>query len=556
MRDLLTRAVLDGALFAAAVWILVRLVPRLGPTARTALWWIVAAKFIVGVVWIAPVDLPLLPAPLPAPVDTSMAMGDAGAASGSSTAAAAAPFGWALVLMVLWVAGAIVSLALAARRWTERCRAVRDAKPAGETIQATAAAIAALLRMRRVPRVRVSESGDSPFTTGIRHAVVVVPARFSMLPGDEQRMALCHELAHVKRGDLWLGIVPALAERIFFFHPLARLAAREYVFWREVACDAAVLSALGTAPQAYGRLLLDLGIASRPAALAPAGAAWSFATLKRRIVMLQRPSKPSARGRIVALVVCAAAIIGLAPFRIVARSPDAMTPAMRPAAREAQATAPAPRETDVPFVFMHGNNTTMSGSSEDVERARRLRSGGEDLLWFRLDGREYLVGDAAVLAEVRQIWQAVSGVGAEQSLIGARQSEIGARQSEIGARQSSIGVEQSAIGAKQSNIGARQAALGARQQQNLSAAERADIERQMRGFDDDMRALDRQMAELEKKMRQLDEPMSDLSEDMNKLGREMDVLGKKMEEAQRKAGRDMRALVERAVRSGAARPVR
>ena len=106
-------------------------------------------------------------------------------------------------------------------------------------------------------------------------------------------MALCHELAHMKRGDVWLGCVPAAAERIFFFHPLAHLAAREYVFWREAACDAAVLAALDAAPQSYGRLLLDLGVSRQRATLAAAGAAWSFSNLRRIIVMLDHPSAPS-----------------------------------------------------------------------------------------------------------------------------------------------------------------------------------------------------------------------------------------------------------------------
>ena len=73
-------------------------------------------------------------------------------------------------------------------------------------------------------------------------------------------MAICHELVHLRRGDLWLGCVPALAERLFFFHPLAHVAAREDPLAREAACDAAVLRAMDATPQDYGRLLLALGV--------------------------------------------------------------------------------------------------------------------------------------------------------------------------------------------------------------------------------------------------------------------------------------------------------
>jgi hypothetical protein len=43
---------------------------------------------------------------------------------------------------------------------------------------------------------------------------------------------------------------------------------------------------------------------------------------------------------------------------------------------------------------------------------------------------------------------------------------------------------------------------------------------------------------------------------MDALGRQMDALGRKMDEAQHKAEAEMGALIERAIASGAARPVR
>ena len=78
-------------------------------------------------------------------------------------------------------------------------------------------------------------------------------------------MTLCHELAHVRRLDFAFAWAPALMERLLFFHPGARLVAREYAFAREAACDAEVLQHLGEAPRDYGRLLLRLGVTRRPA---------------------------------------------------------------------------------------------------------------------------------------------------------------------------------------------------------------------------------------------------------------------------------------------------
>src|SRR3546814_8140732 len=74
-------------------------------------------------------------------------------------------------------------------------------------------------------------------------------------------MAMAHELVHLRRGDLWLGWVPATAQWLFCFHPLVRWAMREYALNRESACDAQVMQHDQAAPQDYGRLLLRLGVA-------------------------------------------------------------------------------------------------------------------------------------------------------------------------------------------------------------------------------------------------------------------------------------------------------
>ncbi len=135
-------------------------------------------------------------------------------------------------------------------------------------------------------------------------------------------MAMAHELAHLRRGDLWLGWIPAIAQRLFFFHPLVAWAVREYALSREAACDAQVLQQTGTMPQAYGHLLLRLGIA-HPMHSGLAGASPSFHNLKRRLTMLQQSdnlSRQRMRGwPLIVLIVLA----GVLPYRVTAKAPKA-----------------------------------------------------------------------------------------------------------------------------------------------------------------------------------------------------------------------------------------
>ena len=582
MLDVLASATAGGALLAVLVWVLVRAIPQLSPRTRALLWWIAAAKFVIALWWTTPVPIKILPPPGPGadfvqsalPIDLNVTQ-----ATEAVPAATTRP-DWAFLLVGSWAAGVIVSFSLGARRWGQRRQILRASLTANADVQRSARDIAALLGVRRCPQIRISPESNSPFIVGALRPVILVPAHFDALPAEQQRMSLCHELAHVKRRDLWLGIVPALAERIFFFHPFARIAAREYAFWREVACDAVVLETLETPPQMYGRLLLDLGVASRRATLAPAGAAWSFSSLKRRIVMLQRPSVPSAAAQAAAVIALLAATTAVAPFRIVARaSTFSAIPSTQPAASEAMVPArsepsrpvvpaarrerssqdhqrPAARGRELRFVLLTGDNTTMSGSSDDIRRARRLRSSGEDLLWFEHDGKEYVIRDPDLLRDVRSAWVQVGEIGTQQGEIGARQGEIGVRQGAIGVRQGAIGMEQAAVGARQAKIGAEQAAVAARYSERLSRAQRDEIDRQMRSLDEEMRAMNEKMREFDAKMRELDAPMDELNKRMAELGADMEVLNAKMREATKKAEQEMSVFIERAIASGAAQIVR
>lgn len=556
MIDLLVRVSLEAAVLVCAIWIVLRLLPGLPPGAKALLWWCAAARVIVSLLWAQPIELHILPADMMKPSRPPLAAvmpETSPAVPGVSPAAAAASpaIPWAAVAITLWASGCGVSLLLAARRWRATRTAITRAHRAPASVEALAAEMSVRLRVR-TPDVRLSQDVESPMVTGLAHPVILLPdVRFRQMPIEEQRMVLCHELLHIRRLDMWLGCIPAAAERVFFFHPFVRLAAREFAFWREAACDAAVIRTLDAEPRAYGRLLLDLGVSPARRSLTVAGAAWSFATMKRRIVMLDSARSSSAGMRLVTIGVVALGLLATVPLTVRAR---AVTPAQ---AEPRFDLAVASRQgDDLRFVFFAGaDHTTMSGTQGDMERARRHRTGGDPLLWFVRDGREYIVRDATVLAELQKVWGPVTAVGAEQAEVGSRQAAIGTKQAAIGSQQAVVGAEQAAIGAKQAAVGARQAASGLQESRATTDAERAALARDRRALDDDMRALDDEMRKLGDKMRALDPPMRDLDDDMRGLDREMRVFDEKMREAERKAKAAMLALIDRAISSGAARPV-
>jgi hypothetical protein len=161
-----------------------------------------------------------------------------------------------------------------------------------------------------------------------------------------------------------------LAQHAFFFNPVVHLAMREYALAREAACDAAVLSGHRHAPQDYGRLLLQLGVAARPCA-GVAGASPTFHLLKRRLTMLQHATSPSHAGMLGLSIVVA--IIGVLPYRIVAQ-PAAISIAVAQAGFAVEGgNAPIADALAVPFSAGTNNHSATTSAQRAAAREQQAR---------------------------------------------------------------------------------------------------------------------------------------------------------------------------------------
>ncbi|NIK02344.1 M56 family metallopeptidase [Xanthomonas cannabis] len=329
------------AVLVLVVWALCRGVRRLPAATQTWLWWLVGVQAVVGLVWSNPVQLPVLPAH-----GVTTVLGSSGSLAPMATAAAAAstaahagataqamqvgtwsPF--AVAVLALWAAGVLVLAAGTARAYLRSRALVRAAQPCTDRALVQALQMASEAHgLSHPPALRLSSQIDSPQLIGPWRPVLLLPAaRLPHMADDDLDMALTHELIHLRRRDLWWGLLPALAQHLFFFHPLVHLAAREYAIAREAACDAAVVAGHRHCRHDYGRLLLQLGVAARPRG-GVGSASPSFLSLKRRLSMLQ---DTRAFPRLAAAMILAAvAVCGVLPLRLVAMPVSATSPRMRP----------------------------------------------------------------------------------------------------------------------------------------------------------------------------------------------------------------------------------
>lgn len=496
---------LQSLLLAALVWALCRYLPRLDARTRAWLWWLVASQMVVGLVWYAPVALPLLPAePVAAPVVLAMAAEPAtyavpAMAAGPVPATQASRLDTGVLLLAAWLAGVAVMLANTLRHAWRLHGLVRHARPCRDRrVQALYRALAQRLGVVAAPELRVSDAIDSPMLAQPWRPVLMLPASSLATMGDDDlRMALHHELAHLQRRDLWWAWMPALAQHLFFFHPVAHLAAREYAFAREVACDAAVLQDEQHAPHDYGRLLVKLGVSTAPSP-ALAGASPTFRILKRRLLMLQHTASPLRAGALALTI--GIVLLGVVPYRVIASGTPAApsapvapvvvappaTPTVAPSPRAAPRAVvvadardmPAPPAPPAPpaaptiappappppptlrtrgtlsisdtrggdaYVLIEGDDVTMAGDSDDIRTAQRLQQGNAPVLWVRKNGKQYVVRDAATVQRMKAAHAPVQALGEQQGKLGEQQGALGERQGELGSRQGELGVKMSEI---------------------------------------------------------------------------------------------------------------
>ena len=159
-------------------------------------------------------------------------------------------------LIALWIAGSLAALSALALSLL-RVRALeRTASDLGDDSWHAAADVLAARLGVASPRLRVSDRIQTPMAGGLTRPTIYLPVSAPNWPAERRDIVLAHELAHLARRDPLRHVVARVAVALYWFHPLAWIAAADASAAREQACDETVL-ALGTRPSSYAQVLLD-----------------------------------------------------------------------------------------------------------------------------------------------------------------------------------------------------------------------------------------------------------------------------------------------------------
>ncbi|MCC6478999.1 M56 family metallopeptidase [Sphingorhabdus sp.] len=239
-----------------------------------------------------------LPAPTP---DTGMAVGAGDAVAHAATDAVALVAGgpvidWFVIAASLWLGGAVLLFIVQMYRYL----ALRD------ELLSDARDIDVIDGIRIIQTDRI----PGPLAFGLLRRYVAVPREFTRTFSPREReLALAHELAHHRGGDLFANMAAFIFLCLMWFNPLAWMAWSAFRFDQEAACDARVVAGADAATrQSYGRALARTATEGLPAFAMALNNPKTIIQRLRRLMMNETSKGRSLSGKLAILVAAAVAL--------------------------------------------------------------------------------------------------------------------------------------------------------------------------------------------------------------------------------------------------------
>ncbi|MGH9855269.1 MAG: M56 family metallopeptidase, partial [Blastocatellia bacterium] len=221
-------------------------------------------------------------------------------------------FDWKVMLLLVWLAGALVVMARlaagTAKVWLLTRRAQRVTESSWVMLART---LATRLRLRSRVEIFKTEQVSLPMTWGLRRSFVLLPKEAEQWPEECRRIVLLHELTHVKRRDCLMQALAQLVCALYWFNPLVWMAAWRLRVEREVACDDHVLESGTKASDYASQLVVIASLFKVSTCGSPVAVGMACSQLESRVRSILNPNarRRGVNGLKVALAAVIAAVL-------------------------------------------------------------------------------------------------------------------------------------------------------------------------------------------------------------------------------------------------------
>jgi len=170
------------------------------------------------------------------------------------------PLRWQGWVLLGWLTGVVVLGSLLIHRSFFVMRLLRRSEDADSDLCALLDECCEVIGIRRgKARLKILADTVSPAVCGVVRATILLQRYLvDKLDRHQLRSALIHELAHIRRHDLFVNLVQTLLQVIYFYNPLLWLTNAIIRRVREQAVDEMVLVSLGRHAPDYSHTLIDI----------------------------------------------------------------------------------------------------------------------------------------------------------------------------------------------------------------------------------------------------------------------------------------------------------
>lgn len=197
--------------------------------------------------WVQPASIAvpddsLFPAVTPSGVEMSRKIATSGAAA--VLPSLPEPEVFSLWVVGAWSAGVVVLSLRIFASWVGMRLLVRGRQPVSAALRCAVARLTTQLQLSRIPSVFISPRVVDATVVGFLRPIVLLPAAWVLeLSPDLLEAVLAHELAHIRRHDLWINLLQRVVETVLFYHPAVWWVSRRLRAEREMCCDELAVSA-------------------------------------------------------------------------------------------------------------------------------------------------------------------------------------------------------------------------------------------------------------------------------------------------------------------------
>ncbi len=171
---------------------------------------------------------------------------------------------------------------------------------APEAITNTVQRLHKTLKLSQNIEVKLSQIADVPMVLGYLKPLILVPTSvLSGLTPQQLELILAHELAHIKRGDLFVNLFQHLVETLLFFNPAVWWISSQVRQEREYGCDVTAMTVCNSSTRTYAQTLSQLSqlrtqsLLQRQPQNQLSLAANGGSLLKRILTLMGKPSSPN-----------------------------------------------------------------------------------------------------------------------------------------------------------------------------------------------------------------------------------------------------------------------